>query len=98
MARDHDIYWLNPTRFFVGLSAVIGVSVVAGLNAVVLKNFGGGSLELVDGTTASPWGLGYLFGSNEVLQMDHAGSIFLAATGATATVMMIRGKSTGFEA
>jgi hypothetical protein len=96
MSQDRrDIHGLEGFRFSVGLSTIIGVTVVAGLNASVFKYFSGGSLEIVTGSTPIPWGLGYLYGTSEAVQIDNSTTVYFAATGSTATVMALRGRSAG---
>lgn len=96
MSQDRrDIHGLEGFRFAVGLSSVIGVTVVSGQIATVFKYFTGGSLEIVSGLTASPWGLGYLFGTTEAVAIDQSTTVYFAASGSTCTVMALRGRSAG---
>lgn len=98
MSQDRrDIFGLEGFRVSVGLSSVIGVTIVPGQIATVVKYFTGGTLELVNGLTPSPWGMGYVFGSTEALAIDQSTTAYFAATGATVTVMMVRGRSAGYE-
>jgi hypothetical protein len=92
-----DVHGLEGFRFDVGLSSIIGVTVQPGQIASVFKHFSGGSLEIVNGSTTSPWGLGYLFATNEAVQIDSSTTVYFAASGATVTVMGLRGRSSGFE-
>ena len=97
MSQDRrDIHDLGGFRVSVGLSSIIGVTVSAGQIATVFKYFTGGSLEIVSGYTASPWGLGYLFSVGEAVQIDQSTTIYFAATGSTAEIMALRGRSAGF--
>lgn len=91
MDKD-NIVTLKGERLAVGLSAIIGITLVPGQQVAVLKYFSGGSLEI--GGSALTWGAGYLMGTSEVLNMKSQGTFYLAATGATAVAMLLRGKST----
>lgn len=95
MRSDDEIQSLLPVRVAVGLSQVIGVTVTAGQIATTLKYFSGGSLEIVSGNTASPWGLGYLLGTTETYNANMIGTLYLAASGATAIAHVVMGKTSG---
>jgi len=93
--RD-EVSSLLPDRIEVGLSSIIGVTVIAGQNAALLKKYSGGSLEIVSplGDTRI-WGAGYLIGNSEVVSVSSAGTFYLAATGSTVVAMILRGKTSG---
>lgn len=90
--RSHDdIELLTTQRIAVGLSAIIGVTLIASQTATTWKYFSGGSLEIVNGTSPSPWGLGYIVGTSEIFNCNMTGTFYLAASGATAVVHLVRG-------
>lgn len=94
MARE-DVLSLIGERVSIGLSQIIGVTVIAGLNAISIKKFSGGSLEI--GGISLNWGSGYLFNSNEIVNIQVAGTFYLAATGSTVVAMVLKGRTSGFE-
>lgn len=94
-SADNDIYGVIGKRLHIGVSAIIGITIVPGQNSQLIKYFTGGSLEI--GGATLTWGIGYLFGGNEAVALDVRGTYYLCATGATATVMLLGGKSMGFE-
>ena len=86
----------------VGLSTIVGVSFWPQQVGVIIKNFSGGSLEIggtyvlsAGATAAFTWGNGYIFGAGEALSLNHTGMMYLAATGATVTAMVVRGRTSG---
>lgn len=93
LTGDTDVYALVGTPLYVGLSAIIGVTIQSGYCATVVKYASGGSLEI--GGSSMSWGTGYLFGVNEAVSINMRGTFFLAATGATATVYLLTGLSQG---
>lgn len=96
MSRQTDIHQMLGRRISVGLSTIIGVTVVAGQLAQAIKYFSGGSLE-IGCTSGGGWGTAYLMGTSEVVNVDNAGTFYLAATGATAIAHMITAKSQGYD-
>lgn len=98
MAREADGHGLLPQRFTFGnTTSAWGVTVVPGMVGTLIKLISGGTLEIVNGSTPSPVGLGYPFSSGEAVAMDIAGTYFFAASGATCIVAMIRMRSAGFD-
>ena len=97
MSDRKDVHGLEGFRFAVGLSSVIELEVEPGQIVTAFKYFNGGTLELVSGQTAAPWGLGYVFGVGEAIEIDSSTNTYFAATGSTVTVMALRGRSAGFE-
>lgn len=95
MAKDDDIYSGFGQRIAVGLSTIVGVTVVAGQVGSIFKYFSGGTLEIGGATLL--WGNGYVFAVGEAIQMDNAGTFYFAATGATVVMMSLRGRSAGIE-
>lgn len=93
MSREVDIHDLAAGPVYVGMSSILGISTIAGMLATVIKYGSGGSLEI--GGTDLTWGNGYLYTVGEALTFDSAGTIYLAATGATVTAYVIKGKSAG---
>jgi len=79
-------------KFFVGLSSIIGLSLIAGQNSILVKYITGGSLEI--GGATLTWGKGYLMDTG-ALGFNSVGSLYFAATGATVTVHYIKGTTAG---
>lgn len=95
MAKDDDVHSGLGQRFIIGLSTIIGVTVVAGQVGTIFKYFSGGTLEI--GGATLTWGNGYVFAVGEAICMDNAGTFYFAATGSTVTMMSLRGRSAGIE-
>jgi hypothetical protein len=102
MARVSDIANLLPERIIVGPSAIVGVTAFVHQSFVNIKILSGGSLEIggtyalsSGATTAFTWGNGYLLGATEILGFNATGNFFLAATGATVTVFVLRQQGPG---
>lgn len=95
MAREEDIKALQSRIVAVGLSSIIGITVIPGQIVANLKQFSGGSM-VIGGATLS-WTNGYQLSTGEILNLDCSGTFFLAATGATAIAHLLLGKSSGFE-
>lgn len=93
MSQTENSYGLRGQPLYVGLSSIVGVTVIAGQNFALLKYSSGGSLEI--GGVSLSWGLGYLFNTGEALSLNSYGTVYLAATGATVTTMLLRGLSSG---
>jgi len=98
------VFGLETGRFAVPLGATNAILVegVAGQNAIQLKYLSGGTLEVVGvsyGVTltavqlAARTGTDYLVGSSEIWSIDGPCRFYLSATGATAVVCFMRGKS-----
>jgi hypothetical protein len=101
-----SVYSLASTQIIVPVGATLAVLVtsIAGQNALMLKQYGGGTLEIIgmpDGSTltaaslATASGNHYIMGASEVLSFDGPTRIYLSSTGATSVVMSLRGKSQG---
>lgn len=95
MAREDDVHGLDSIRIAVGLSGVVGVTVIPGQVAVTLKYVSGGTnIDL--GGTALVSGSGYPLATTEIFNMTCAGTFYMTAAGATAIIAVVRGKSSGF--
>lgn len=95
---QNDVFMVGSTRIIVGLSTIVKVQPTAYENCFVLKILaGGGTLEIVKGTTAggSGWGTGYPIGTNEFVSVAGPAVFYLAATGATMTASMYLGYTSG---
>lgn len=90
MARSQDeIFDLNAVRLTVGLSTIVGVTVLATQTAIAVKYFSGGSCEI--GGASLTWGQGWLL--QETVCMSGRGTFYLAAQGSPAVVMILKGLS-----
>lgn len=96
MSRSTDIYAFRGHRMYVGLSAVIGVTVTPGQLATTIKHGGGGTLW-AGGPNVDGASLGYLVYTGEAINVDSSGTIYFVSAGATSTLYILRGKSMGFE-
>ena len=79
----------------VGLSAVLGVTVVSGQLGCIFKFVTGGSLVL--GGATLTWTNGYLVSPGEALNMNVSSTFYLAASGATAQCFILKSLSQGNE-
>lgn len=95
---QNSIFVLGVTRIPVGLSAIVKVSVGAYEQAGSFKILsGGGTLEIVNGTTSggAGWGTGYPLGVNEVMNFVGPATFYLASTSATMVCAFTVGYSVG---
>ena len=97
-----EISVLGATRIVVGLSAIVKINPSGYQYAQNIRILsGGGTLEIVpppsvlSGAGAAGWGLGYPIGSGEAVAVDGGAVAYLAATGATMTVTMLIGYTSG---
>lgn len=101
MGRELDVYAMGSTRFYVGTSAIVQVGPTDNQLSLTLKLFSGNSLEIVSrpaalsGSSAAGWGIGYMIGASEVVNVSGPARYYLAATGATAQVHVLIGYSQG---
>lgn len=100
-SADRDsVYSAYGQMQSIGLSTITGITAIAGLNAIQITHFAGGTLELVGFNSAGAsltWGQGGLFLPFEPVSIDCSGNLYLAATGATVTVRILRGRSAGIS-
>lgn len=82
---------LHGSEIQVGLSAIIGFTVVPGMGAGILKYNSGGTLWF-GATLLSTIGVGYLVSSGEALSFNMTGTFYMTATGATVSAMFLYGK------
>ena len=80
---------------YVGLSSIISVPVQAGQNAATIK-FISGTTFLVGGATLT-WGQGYPMATGEIINANFSGNIYFAASGSTAVLGLLLGRSEGLE-
>lgn len=97
-----DIRAMGGTQIIVGLSAIIKVVPEAYTYAENIKiKAGSGTLEIVSkpialtGSSAAGWGLGYPIGTSEVISIGGPAVYYLAATGATMTLAVLNGYTSG---
>lgn len=102
MSRINDVYWVQTQQLALNLGVTLAsyMSPNPGQNSWIVKNFSGGTLQLIGATlgmtlTAAQLntanGTGYVFGSSEVLAIAGPAAFYLAATGATCTAHITRG-------
>lgn len=99
MPRLEDVLSFGVTRIAVGLSALsyVRLNTIPSSLSAQFKILSGGSLEIVSGVSAGSdpallRNTGYLVGSNEIVSVGGAVSMYLAATGNTCVVGMLIGK------
>lgn len=97
MAVNKILGDLLPTRVFIGLSSIIGITCLPGQQALTMQYLNGGTLEIVSPPASINWGQGFVVPSNAILTFDLSGVVWLASSGATTTVQVIRGRGQGFE-
>lgn len=88
---------LLPQRVNVGLSALIGITGLPGQFSLSLQYAAGGTLEIASLGASVGWGQGWLFPLNSIVSIDISSTVWLASSGATSTVMVLRSRSHGFE-
>lgn len=93
MSGQDDIGNLRGEKVVVGLSQILGVSLIAGERWAILKYSSGGSLEI--GGPSLTWGAGYLYAPSEVLSFPMTNTFYLVASGATVTTFLLRGETVG---
>ena len=96
MAIPTNAYSFAGARYYVGLSSIIGLTVIPGQIATIFKHGGGGTLW-VGGASLAIGATAYLMTTGEALTIDSGGTVFFAASGATCTVYNFLGRSSGFE-
>jgi len=95
MGTEGSIYGFLGTQHYIGVSQVIGITVIPGLLAMTVKHSGGGTLWS-GGATVSV-GNGYLVSTGEALNIDSRGTLYFTSAGATSTIHILRGRTSGFE-
>lgn len=103
--RD-DILDLTCVTFYVGTSAVIGLSGLANQNNLIVKAVSAGSSGVYIGGASMSVGLGaglsglisngyggYLMSTNEILSLSMSSNAYFTAAGSTATISAFLGKS-----
>jgi len=95
MAYNSDLLSVSSNQLSVGLSGIIGLTLVAGQVALTVKNLGGGTLFMGGATLAVGGANGYPMALSEVLSLDLRATVYFASNGATTTVAFIRGGSEG---
>lgn len=88
------VFDLKCDEVAVGLSTIIGLTGAPYQNSIMVKYLSGGTLRIGGSAnyagTAFTWNQGYLVGTSEVVTIEGAGKVNLAATGATVVVEVIR--------
>lgn len=96
MSSNADVLGLTGSRVNVGLSTIIGVTVIANQVATVIRFVGGSSCEI--GGASLTWGSGFLWDTTKDISLtDFRGTIYFAATGATAQITILKGVTSGFS-
>lgn len=102
MAREIFISGVQATQLIIlptGASALL-IQPINGEMSTVVKYVSGGSLEIQQapyGTTKTiTLNQGYIFGTTEFLSFTGAARYYLAATGATTIVYLLKGLSDGW--
>lgn len=93
MSRSSDISTFVSKRITVGLSSIVGVTVIPNQVYQVVKQLSGGTLE-IGGATLS-WGIGYPFTASEIRDVNNSGTFYLCANGATCIAAVLSGRTAG---
>lgn len=92
---------LSVGQLKVGLSAIIGLTLVAGaMGPLTLRQMSGGTLEILSGPTLSTtntWGNGFWMGPTTILSLNMSGTAYFVSAGSTAVVAYIQALSEGYE-
>lgn len=83
-----DIYGVQGLRVAVGLSTIVSVPGIVYQCAMLIKNMGGGTLEI--GGATLTWGNGYRMGDKEAIGWDSRATFYLASSGATCVLDIFR--------
>ena len=86
---NNDLLAFEGRRIEIGLSAIIGVTVLPAQAGLIFKYWSGGTLWVGGATTTV--GNGYLVSPNEAIGMNGRGTFYLAASGATCIAYIFRG-------
>lgn len=97
MAREGIAGDFLPQRISVGLSALVGITGLPGQVALSLQYLSGGTLEIASLGASVGWGAGWIIPASSIISGDISGTIWLASSGTTTTVMVLRSRSQGFE-
>lgn len=102
MSRQEDVFSFGITRLSIGLSAIVEVTLktIPGSISVQFKQFSGMTLEIVSGVSSGSdpalhRGSGYPITANEIISIGGPATFYLLATGSTAVVPLLIGKSQG---
>lgn len=93
---QYNAYSFLGQRYYVGLSAIIGVTVLPGQVATVFKHGGGGTLW-AGGPSLAVGASAYLMTTGEAINIDNSGTVYFVSSGITSTLYLFMGKSSGFE-
>lgn len=89
MAFDLDLQAFESRKIEIGLSSIVGVSVLPAQAGLVFKMTSGGTLW-IGGATIAP-GIGYPMDLKEVIGINGRGTFYLAAQSATCIGYIFRG-------
>lgn len=95
MSRSDDIYAFIGELHYIGLSSIIGITVLAGQVVATLKHGGGGTLWAGGSTVAI--NSGYLVSTGEAINVNSSTTIYFVAASATCTLYSLRGRSPGYD-
>lgn len=100
MSRE-TVYAFSTEQLIIGTGTSLGVGMTTfgGQNAIQFKILSGGTLWVGGqaGMSAAAGGDCYLLSSGEVLSANMSGKFYLYASGATTSVCIIRGRTSGYE-
>ena len=92
--RD-EVFSLVAERVTLAPNTLRGITVVPGLNSIVVKYGAGGTLEI--GGSSLTVGNGYVIGSGEAVNIQVSNTFYLICSGVTTTAFLLRGRSEGFD-
>lgn len=97
MSRE-DVFSPYGKTFFVGTSALIGLTLTPNMNMAILKCISAGSSGLFMGGSTLAVGLsaignGYQMSTSEILSLSLSDTVWFTAAGSTATITCLFGQS-----
>lgn len=104
MSSNNLVHVVGGTQIYIGLSAIVKVAASANQRQIHFRNDSAGNCEIVpipvalEGASAAGWGLGYLLGTGEIINMTTAwgpATYYLAASGSTGILSAIVGYGPG---
>lgn len=98
MGREGDVYGTLGSQVTINPGDVAEVLALSGQLAVNIKMISGTTLEIggPTGATGQTFGLMYPIASTEVVSMNMSGKFYLWASGTTAVVAILKGRSQGY--
>lgn len=97
MGREKVIAGFEPYSVAVGLSSLIGLTVMPGQINLSMQYMSGGTLRIESYGASLGSMQGFIVPTNAILTFDTIGTVWLSSAGATSIVQVLVGRSQGFE-